>query len=480
MIAAAALSFAIVAQDQSALRASPSDTSIVSATLYQGEPLEVRGQKGEYLQVYDHRIERAGYIRAWQVRPVTDKPEDAPALLAVVRFLHDAPGQESLGIAYAAAYLNAAPASAIDGEPFEAIGTFADRLARTASARQNTQTQSTPVSAAVANANATLAAHLDVATNYGVKFSSFDRDDHVQLCYDGEAFRRVMALPASDTQRANAALALTSAQCIDPAITPSARAALDQWRADVLNRVKISELAPYLKDRIHLAKAGVYSSLTFEAARAGVPDQAMAQTALAELTAVVPQDLTESDLSSYSEASIRVSTVRYRIAPIASQGGAIQVATLPGDQPGQTCVLLTDKTHNQAHPLVSRCTFGIPAINSARLNARGSAMVMAVTPTDGWQELWVFQHRDSGWTVDVLPPGVDVGLGYVEFAGFVPDLDQFLAVREVRTNGRFVRTFEVIDMATLATQLHADAPTSIKAFYRWQDATWKHQTLSLR
>lgn len=479
MISATVLSLAIVAQDQSALRAAPTDSAIVSATLYQGETLEVRGQKGEYLQVYDHRLERGGYIHAWQVRTITDRPEDAPALLAVVRFLHDAPGQEALGIAYAAAYLNAAPAASIDGEPFEAIGTFADRLARMASARQALNPTMTTPSATTANANSALAAHLEVASSYGVKFTSFDTDDHVQLCYDGEAFRRVMALPATEKQRANAALALTRTQCIDPSITPMERAGLDGWRGEVLDRVNISDLAPYLKNRIHLAKAGVYSSLTFEATRAGKPDQALAQSALEELTAVVPQDLTENDQNAYSEAVVRVSAVRYRVAPLVNHGGAVQVATRPGE-PGQTCVLLTDKSHDQTHPLVSRCTFGLPALNSARFNTRESVMVMAVEPSDGWQELWLFKRQADGWSVDVVPPGNDVGLGYIEFAGFVPDLDQFLAAREVRVNGRFVKTYEIIDIATLTTQLHADAPSSMRAFYRWQDAAWKRQTLSLR
>jgi hypothetical protein len=68
MIAATVLSLAIVALDPSALRVAPTDTATIEATLYQGEALEVRGQKGEFLQVYDHRLERAGYIRAWQVR----------------------------------------------------------------------------------------------------------------------------------------------------------------------------------------------------------------------------------------------------------------------------------------------------------------------------------------------------------------------------------------------------------------------------
>ena len=37
----------------------------------------------------------------------------APQMLAVLRFLRDTPGAEPLAIAYAAAYLKAAPAAAI-------------------------------------------------------------------------------------------------------------------------------------------------------------------------------------------------------------------------------------------------------------------------------------------------------------------------------------------------------------------------------
>ena len=467
MIAASILSLAIVAQDPSALRVSPTDSATIEATLYQGEALEVRGQKGEFLQVYDHRLERAGYIRAWQVRTVTDRPEDAAALLSVVRFLHDAPGEESLGIAYAAAYLKAAPASAIDGEAFDAIGTFAERLARMASARQP-----------AAN-NPALASHLEVATGYGVKFVSLDDGDHVELCYDGEAYRRVMALPASDEQRARAALALTKSQCVDPGLTPTAREALDSWRADVLNRVSVTDLPAYLKNRIHLARAGVYASLSFETAREGKPDQALVQSAIEELTEVVPADLADGDSNRYSEAAIRVSAVRSRAQPGVAHIGPVGVATLPG-APGQTCVILTDKSHDQQHPLVSRCTYGQVALNSVRFNAANSAMLLAVEPTDGWQELWVFRRNDAGWSAEVLPPATDVGLGFLECAGFVPSLNQFLAVRETSVNGKFVKSFEIIDMATLETQLHADAPRSINAFYRWQDAGWKRDTLSLR
>jgi hypothetical protein len=106
---------AIVTQDQSALRAAPRESAAQQAVLWQGDSLEIRGQKGDYLQVYDHRRERAGYVRATQVRSQSLAPEAAPELLSVLRFLRDIPGSEALGISYAAAYLHAAPAAAIDG-----------------------------------------------------------------------------------------------------------------------------------------------------------------------------------------------------------------------------------------------------------------------------------------------------------------------------------------------------------------------------
>jgi hypothetical protein len=55
-----------------------------------------------------------------------------------------------------------------------------------------------------------------------------------------------------------------------------------------------------------------------------------------------------------------------------------------------------------------------------------------------------------------------------------------LAAREVRSGDRFAKTFEVVDIATLAVEKHADAPASLSTFYRWQDAAWKRETVALR
>ena len=49
-------------------KGAPRDSAAQQAVLWQGDALEVRGERFGYLQVYDHRRERAGYVLASQVR----------------------------------------------------------------------------------------------------------------------------------------------------------------------------------------------------------------------------------------------------------------------------------------------------------------------------------------------------------------------------------------------------------------------------
>ena len=95
--------------------------------------------------------------------------------------------------------------------------------------------------------------------------------------------------------------------------------------------------------------------------------------------------------------------------------------------------------------------------------------------------MWVFQQSPTGWTATVMPPALDnPGLGYVEFAGWVPGNTQMLAAREAKVDGRFKRSFEVLRTSTLDIEKQADQPGSINAFYRWQDPVWKAGTVSVR
>jgi len=483
-ISAAAMTvLAIVAQDHVALRATPATASSAHAQLWQGELVEVRGRHQGQLQIYDHRLERAGYIGETEAHIVGTSETDAPELLAVLRFLRDTPGVESLGIAYAAAYLKAAPASGMTPEVFDALGVMAERLARGATLRQGKIDVVT--------------AHMDAATQYGVKFVSYTGgigpgdSDSVQLCYDGDAFRRVLAMDgtagsamASVEQRARAILALTRPECVDPALSSNARKDANLERAELLDKIdaaSTAQLGEPLRNRLHMRRAGIWATIAFDKSRFGEAPQAAARRAIDELAAVDRPELREGDSADYAESAIRVGVVRWATETAVAATARLQIQLQPGES-GQTCVRLTDRFAKTPTALAERCTYGTVWPASAKAMPEGRALALSVEPVDGWGELWVWHQETDGWKLDVVTPESNgPGLGYVEWAGWSPaSRGKILVVREPKSAGRIKRRFEVLRTNTLVAEKSASDPGQLTAFGLWADVAWKQGTVSLR
>ena len=480
----ALLALAIVTQDQIPLRAAPSENAARHAVLSQGDNLEVRGLKGDYLQVYDHRRERAGYIRATQASRYDLKPEEAPQLRAVLGFLKDQPGQEAMGFGYAAAFLKAASAEAIDAGAFEALGTMADRLAWRAS-------RLTGADEAKSRA---ISEHLDVAASYGVRFYSIERYGKVTLCYDGDAWRHVFSFPATPAQKARAALSLTRHDCANTTIALSAQLEADTRRAEMLERVldegkNGGELPEHLANRLKIRAAGVWSSLAHRLAQRPASDPAAVlaagRKAEERLASVDKNAFGDGDRQAWNEAAIRVGASRWAtqaqvlVEPVKGRPGIQLVAS---DKPGQTCIQVVPSQQSgiPKKPL-EQCTYGYVWTSSLSVSPDGNAMTLAVQALDTWRELWVFQQTQNEWRLEIIPPSVDnPELGYIEFAGWVPGNKQFLVARELMTNGRSKTSFEVWNRDTLQIERTADKPGNLSTFYRWQAPEWKGASIAVR
>jgi len=470
VIFALAATLAIVVQDHTMLRAAPRSSATVLTALSQGDALEVRGMRAGYLKVYDYRRERGGYLRNDTVRQLELTEAGAPDMLAVMRFLRESPGFEALGISYGAAYLKAAPARALNAEPLDAIARMAERLGEQASSTTGHA--------------ADVAAHLEVIQQFGVHMRTFERNGRMQVCYDGELFHRVLAQgDASAEQRASAALGLTRPDCIDPDLTAAARATLDDERRELLDAIDDKGLSDITRNRIHARRAAVWASLAFERARRGQPAGDAGARALAELSAVKANDLGDDRRDEYLDAVLRVGAIRWARETPAEQHGPYILGAEPGD-PGQTCVSVHDTRQRGGAALLRRCTYGIVWLASLHAVAPAAsqtpALVLAVQPLDGWRELWVFQQRSGGWKVDVLSPGTEEPeLGYIEFAGYAADSRRLLIAREVKEHGRFQRRFEELRLQDLALERQASSPDALRDFGRWQEVTWRTDTLAL-
>jgi hypothetical protein len=457
---AAAMTVALVTSPQTTLASSPDEKAAKQATLARGDWLEVRGELRGRLKVYDHRHERPGYVQPWQVRTFPLDESAAPALRTIVGFVRDEPGAESLGIGATALFLKVAPAAAIGPDVLDALGTMAERLARRA-------TRGAAVD------------ELEVAKSYGIAFYSLESPAGVRVCYDGEAFRRVLASPAASGEaKARAALALSDPTCAAPVAGLAAEQAALEGRLAVLDAV--SGAPPFLAGRVRIRRVGLLATLAWLRARQGdaTASAAAAGQAFDTFAGIERLDLAAEDGAAYQEAAVRVAVARWLREPAAtSPGEGAHLELAPGKE-GETCVRLVAGKKAE----VERCTFGLPLLASVRKGPKASSVAIAVQLLPGWVEVWLFRRAGDGWIVDpIVPAETDPELGYAEVAGFSPDGKRVLVVREARAEvGGLRRTFEVRLVATLAVELQARSAAALSAFARFSSPDWKRGTVALR
>lgn len=483
--AVVSLNTAIIMQDQVPMRAAAKDSARQQAVLWAGELVEVRGSKQDYLQVYDYKRERPGYVPADKVRVLTLDKKEAPELLAALRYVSKLSNNESLSIGLAAAWLQAAPAEVINSaegaEVFTILGVQAENLANRASGNYQLG----------AYAATRQEAYFDILRNYGIKFNSYERGEKLQVCYDGEAYRRVLALPATQEQKAIAALGLTRSDCNDPNLSVTDTRILNEWQAEVLARVDETKLPAWQANQVNMRRASILGNLAFRRVRQqgnekGKTATDAAEQAVSSLASVNKEEMAERDWTSYNNAIMQVNASRWalfskNISPIAKSGKGVYVEAIPKET-GETCVTLMDEKHDIKNPLAQRCTYSQVWMSSANRNREGTALSIAVQPNENWRELWVFYKNGNSWQINILPPAsADPDMGYSEFAGWVPGGKKMLVVQEARAEGKYYRVmYKIMDIASLTVDRQHYSPNDLGAFKRWQDPLWKAQSVSVR
>lgn len=327
----------------------------------------------------------------------------------------------------------------------------------------------------------TLAGHLAVAESYGIKLVPLETEEGTRLCYDGDAFRHVLALGGRPEERARAALALTRPECMSPGRSPEGQQLADEWRRKVVASVDAAKLSSWVAGRVRMRLAEIEATLAHAYARRGEPARAREaeEHALRQLVLVSRAELAEEDAPLYERTALRVAASRWAAEPKQAPRAGLHLTTAT-KQPGETCITVVDPSRPKEPP-AERCTYGIVWTSSTHVAPGGQALAVAVQPLPGWLELWLFRRGAAGWEVEILFPAVsDPNLGYVELAGWSPDGTRLLVAREAVVEGSLRKSFEVLRVGTLAVEIQARSLDRFATFKKWHSAAWKGRTLALR
>ena len=255
------------------------------------------------------------------------------------------PGYESLGIGYAALSLRAAPAGADTSEVFAAIGTMAERLARRASARRGRHARTRTLRRARRGRR-------ELRRQVRAVDPLDDRVGAARLCYDGEAWTRVLAAPAAaPAERARAALFLAVDPCRDPALPPAEARLWNDRRLRALESIDFAAagaLPASLGGRVRLRHAEALAWRAFDEARQGDAEAAVARgggggarAGARRSRACSPPRISTSTTRPRSASPPRAGRPRRRPRRAAARKtvGLVRRAA----QPGETCVRVVSR-----------------------------------------------------------------------------------------------------------------------------------------
>ena len=233
-------------------------------------------------------------------------------------FLRDTPGSEALGIGYAAALLRAATrARSTPASCFDAIGTMADRLAR--AGLRGAECQGRDAGGAPRRGG-----------QLRREAGELEQEGRTRICYDGEAFRRVLALGGTSGGEAPGGARADAAGVHRPGAAPGGAQAVDEWRGAVLEQVDSAQLPAWQANRLHLRRAEVLRRRWPSSGRAEARRQRGRRRASAPWTswrAVLKAELAEEDRSAYAVAAVRVAASRWASVPAPEAARALDLAS---------------------------------------------------------------------------------------------------------------------------------------------------------
>ncbi len=488
LLAALAVTVALVVQDQAPLRAAAHENAPRQTMLTAGDWLEVRGEQLGFLQVYDHRRERPGYVRTATVRSYGRRRDRG----AEARGARRVPARRA-GRGVARHRLRRA---------LPAGGAGRRRSAPRSSTRSGRwrSGSASGASARVARAgDGSLAAQLEVAESYGVHFVSFERKRRDAASATTARRSAACSRSAGRGRRGSAPRSgLTDRRCVGPrarhdrgsgarevAVGGAGRRGPREARSGG-SRVRTRAPAPPSLHRPVRPRCPRGAGRRPPRRAAGVRDgQARAR----------------------ARGPVRP---RRRRPPHVRRGRApIRVRPLGGRAPPRAVSICHGRRRDwpPAHPARRACVSGLARLrrpprsstartgvvwpSSVRVAPHDAAVVMAVELLPGWSELLVLHATPSGWTADTITPAaLDPDIGYVELAGFSPDGSHLLVVREARASGPlgaphtlapWIRhVYDVVGTADLHVEKEVSSLREVPASRRWETAEWRKRTLALR